>query len=366
MYWNALIFPYRRACELWNGVAQPRPTDYCHYWLTKVSRLAHDAGVRRTRHSRAAAAVLAEHIERLRETESVLSRTADDVRRARAYRDEAIRAAVAAGLSLRQIGGALGLSAQGVNATLPRGPAVYDAIGATYSQTRHADPRIQAAIWGALGDATSVVNLGAGAGSYEPPQTLLAVEPSLVMIAQRPPGLAPAAVTTADRIPLPDKSVDAALAVLTIHHWGNLDACFAEIRRVARRLVILTWDHEVTRTFWLAHYLPAIIQHDDRIAVPIDALRRKLQTDDVRSVPVPHDCTDGFLGAFWRRPEAYLDPIVRAGISSLCAMDQAILRAGLELLVEDLQSGEWAARHADLRERNELDIGYRLIVADFA
>lgn len=327
---------------------------------------AHHVAVRRTRHNRAEGAVLATQLERLQETETLLSRTADEVRRARACRDEAIRAAVSAGLSLRQIGGALGLSAQGVNATLPRGPAAYDTIGSTYAQTRRSDPRIRDAIWKALGDARSVVNLGAGAGSYEPPQTLLAVEPSVVMISQRPAGLAPAAVTTADRIPLPDKSVDAALAVLTIHHWQNLDACFAEIRRVARRLVVLTWDPDVTRTFWLADYLPAIVEHDDHIAVSVHTLKQELRTQDVRPVLVPHDCVDGFLGAFWRRPEAYLDPVVRAGISSLCAIDQAVLRSGLELLVEDLQSGAWAARHADLLEQDELDIGYRLITADFS
>jgi SAM-dependent methyltransferase len=317
-----------------------------------------------TRHDRATDQLLEQHLQSLERTVAAMEIANDAVRSARTARDAAIREAVAAGLSLRQIGGALGLSAQGVNATLAGSSrAVYDAIGQTYSQTRRPDPRVRDAIWTALGDARSVVNVGAGTGSYEPPQTILAVEPSMVMIAQRAPELAPAAVTTAARIPLPDKSVDAALAVLTIHHWSDREACFAELMRVARRVVILTWDQELTDTFWLTDYVPAIIESDAKIAVPIDWICDQLGTSDVRPVPVPWDCTDGFLGAFWRRPEAYLDPVVRNGISTLTRIDQQVMNAGLELLLEDLQSGEWRRRHADLLDLQELDLGYRLIVA---
>jgi SAM-dependent methyltransferase len=306
--------------------------------------------------------VLSEHIERLHLASEAIVATAEEARRARARRDELIREAVGAGLSLRQIGGALGLSAQGV-ATVAAGQPIYDRIGTTYARTRQPDPRIRDAIWAALGEAKSVVNVGAGAGSYEPPQTLLAVEPSLVMVAQRPPGLAPAAVTTAERIPLPDKSVDAALCILTIHHWPDVEAGFREIRRVARSAVVYTWDYEVTRHFWLSQYLPAVNDMDARIEVPIARLRELLDTDDVRPVPVPHDCADGFLGAFWRRPEAYLDPEVRAGISTIARMDQSVVKAGMELLLDDIQSGAWAKRHAELLDKDELDVGYRLVVA---
>lgn len=318
-----------------------------------------------TRHDRASDTVLQEHLERLARTDLAMAAANETIRAARASRDMAIRDAAAAGLSLRQIGGALGLSAQGVNATLSNGRAVYDTIGQTYSQTRRPDPRIRDAIWAALGDAKSVVNVGAGAGSYEPPQTILAVEPSMVMIAQRPPELAPAAVTTAARIPLPDRSVDAALASLTIHHWTDHEACLAELRRVARRIIVFTWDQELSHTFWLTDYVPAIIETDSEVAVPIDWICEQLGTTDVRPVPVPWDCTDGFLGAFWQRPEAYLDPLVRNGISTLTRIDQHALNAGLEVLLEDLQSGAWHRDHAELLELEELDLGYRLIVAEF-
>jgi SAM-dependent methyltransferase len=318
----------------------------------------------KSRHDRAREGVLAEHVEWLRRTELGIEAAAAEMRRAREARDEAMRAAVEAGLSLRQIGEATGLSAQGVNSALSANRAAYDTIGRTYARTRREDPRIRGAIWAAIGNAASVVNVGAGAGNYEPPQTLLAIEPSMVMIAQRPAGLAPAAVTTAERIPLPDKSVDVALASLTVHHWANLEASFEEIRRVARKLVIFTWDHQVTGAFWLVDYIPAILEFDSRIEVPIAWLCETLKTTDVRPVPVPHDCVDGFLGAFWRRPEMYLDPAVRAGISTLSRIDQSAVKAGLELLLEDLQSGAWLERYGYLMELEELDVGYRLLVAE--
>lgn len=315
-----------------------------------------------SRHDRARGTHLAEQLARLQGASAALESAAEAARFARARRDDQIREAVAAGLSLRQIGGALGLSAQGV-ATVAAGRPVYDSIGGTYARTRQPDPRIRDAIWAALGEAKSVVNVGAGAGSYEPPQTLLAVEPSMVMIAQRPPGLAPAAVTTAERIPLPDKSVDAALCILTIHHWPDVEAGFGEIRRVARSVVVYTWDFDVSRHFWLCDYVPAINEADARIEVPIERLCQMLGTGDVRTVPVPHDCADGFLGAFWRRPEAYLDPEVQAGISTFAKLDQSAVKAGLELLLEDIQSGAWTRRYRALLDRDELDVGYRLVVA---
>ena len=241
--------------------------------------------------------------------------------------------------------------------------AVYDRIGVTYAQTRRPDPRIDAAIRRALGGAGSVVNVGAGSGSYEPPETVLAVEPSAVMIGQRPPGLAPAVQATAEAIPLADGEVDAALAVLTVHHWPDLARGFAEMRRVARRIVVLTWDPGMARSFWLsAEYLPdEAVEWDVARCPPLDLVAGLIGDGvEVTPVPVPHDCTDGFFGAFWRRPDAYLDPVVRAGISNLAHLGDALLPA-FDRLAADLESGEWHRRHADLLERPELDLGYRIV-----
>ncbi len=241
--------------------------------------------------------------------------------------------------------------------------AVYDTIGRTYAETRRPDPRIDAAIRRALGGARSVVNVGAGAGSYEPPETVLAVEPSAVMIAQRPAGLAPAVQATAEAIPLADGAVDAALAVLTIHHWPDLGRGFAEMRRVARRIVVLTWDPGMAREFWLsAEYLPDDAVEWDAARCPaLETVTRLIGPGaEATPVPVPHDCTDGFFGAFWRRPEAYLDPVVRAGISNLARFGDALAPA-LDRLAADLESGVWHRRHAGLLGRDELDLGYRIV-----
>lgn len=245
--------------------------------------------------------------------------------------------------------------------------ALYDEIGRSYRRTRRPDPRIAAAIVTALGDVDSVVDVGAGAGAYEPPQTVLAVEPSRVMIDQRPAGAAPVVQAVAEALPLPDRSVDAALAVLTVHHWSDVAAGVAEMRRVARRrLVFFTWWPERVAEFWLlSEYLTAVAEADARRAVPVQQLSRLLgAAADVRSVPVPHDCTDGFGAAYWRRPEAYLDPEVRAGVSVLATADAGALREGLQRLEEDLRSGEWYRRHEDLLQAEALDVGYCVVSVD--
>ena len=245
---------------------------------------------------------------------------------------------------------------------LPVGSA-YDALGHGYAHTRVPDPRIQAQIWRALGDAATVVNVGAGTGSYEPPTTILAVEPSAVMAAQRPAGMAPVAITDASRIPLPDDAVDAALAVLTIHHWPDLEAGIAELRRVARRIVILTWDDHVTSQFWLFRdYLPAAAALDHELCVPISRLTELLGTARIEMVSVPHDCVDGFACAYWRRPEAYLDAGVRANITSLARIESS-LSAGLDRLATDLASGAWHERNNALLNLDEIDLGYRLVIS---
>jgi SAM-dependent methyltransferase len=241
--------------------------------------------------------------------------------------------------------------------------ARYDAIGRTYTATRQTEPRIAARIWAALGDARTVVNVGAGTGSYEPPdREVTAVEPSEVMIAQRPPHAAPAVQASAEALPFADDSFDAAMAVLTLHHWTDWRAGCAELKRVAReRVVVFSWDPTFRGRMWLsAEYFEALSWQDvaDFPSLPDQAAALDA---DIEVVPIPWDCRDGFFSAFWRRPEAYLDPAVRAGISTM-ARREAELADGLARLRADLDSGEWARRHADLLELEELDVGYRLLI----
>jgi SAM-dependent methyltransferase len=244
---------------------------------------------------------------------------------------------------------------------------LYDRIGEGYTATRRPDPRIAARIDAALGDAVTVVNVGAGTGSYEPAgRSVTAVEPSEVMIAQRPAGSAPVVRAAAEALPFPDRSFDAAMAVWTVHHWDDPAAGLAELGRVARgRVVIATWDPAFASGFWLtARYLPRAREHDvGRFPGPAAigaALGRSLS---VEPIPIPRDCADGFIGAFWARPEAYLDPAVRAGISTLAGAPEGTHDEGLARLAADLESGEWEARFGHLRGVEEVDLGYRLVVA---
>jgi hypothetical protein len=249
--------------------------------------------------------------------------------------------------------------------------ATYDTLGATYARTRRPDPRIAARIHAALGDdITGVLNVGAGTGPYEPPETVLAVEPSRVMLDQRPPGAAPGVQAVAERLPLRDGAVDAVMALLTVHHWSDLAAGIGELRRVARRRVaVLTWDQDVFRDrFWLVReYLPEAAAYDDARAVPaVPAGRLAALLGGARqeTVPVPHDCTDGFAAAYWRRPHAYLDPRVRAGASLFARTGEDVIAPGLARLADDLASGRWHTRHAGLLALDTVDVGYRLLVAD--
>lgn len=246
----------------------------------------------------------------------------------------------------------------------PSPGVLYDTIGRGYAARRRPDPRVAARIHAALGDARSVVNVGAGAGSYEPEdRRVAAVEPSQVMVRQRPPGAAPAVRATAEALPLRDQSFDAALAVLTLHHWPSWRRGVAELRRVARRrVVILTYD-AASPGFWLtADYFPSIAAADRATFAPIGELADALGGARVEPVPIPADCTDGFLGAHWRRPAAYLDPGVRAGISAFARM--ADPAPALARLAADLADGEWERRHGRHLPPDELDIGYRLVIAD--
>lgn len=240
--------------------------------------------------------------------------------------------------------------------------AAYDEIGRDYAQLRRPDPRIAAAIRRALGDVRSVINVGAGTGSYEPSDCqVLAIEPSDVMIDQRPPGAAPCRKGMAEALPVADASFDAAMAILTIHHWQDWRAGLAELRRVARqRIVLLTCEPRLD-DFWLARdYLPALTALDDQIMPPLADLQAELGPASIVPIPIPHDCTDGFLCAYWRRPEAYLDPARRAGISSFARIGDP--GPALARLADDLATGRWHAANADILNRESMDFGYRLLV----
>lgn len=241
--------------------------------------------------------------------------------------------------------------------------ALYDQIGKGYARRRQPDPRIAKTIHDALGKAQSVLNVGAGTGSYEPTdRQVTALEPSAEMIRQRPPEAAKAYQGVAEDLPFADRQFDAAMAVLTVHHWTDFDAGLREMRRVAKdRVVILTFDPE-SDYFWLADYIPEIIALDQPIMPRLSAFEGVLGDVTVEPVAIPRDCTDGFLGAYWRRPEAYLDKAVRSAISTFAKLDD--VTESMKRLEDDLASGAWEAQYGHLLQEEYLDIGYRLVVGD--
>lgn len=249
--------------------------------------------------------------------------------------------------------------------------ADYDCIGDGYARVRVPDPRIAALIEASLGDAVSVVNVGSGSGSYESPgRRVIALEPSEAMIRQRPRDAAPAVLGTAESLPLLDASVDACTAFLTVHHWRDPSRGLRELRRVARqRVVILTYVEGAVpeEQRWLTHYYFPRIEYVDRQLFPRAEdgfYQEALGPVAFVPVPIPSDCTDGFLDAYWARPESYLDERVRAGISGCRLLAADVLASGLERLERDLRDGSWDARHGHLRTLNEFDAGIRLVVAD--
>jgi SAM-dependent methyltransferase len=239
----------------------------------------------------------------------------------------------------------------------------YDTIGCGYVTHRQPDPRIAAQIWTAVGDARRIVNVGAGAGSYERRErSMVAVEPSAVMVAQRPPDAAPVVRAAAEALPFPDRSFDAALALLTIHHWDDLPAGLAELCRVAPRRILFTFDPAMHDSLWVfTEYVPAALGLADE--APLDLVVDALGAERVDVIPIPADCTDGFATAYWRRPEQYLSPLARANISAFARLPAAEVEPGMERLRADLASGAWQARHSDLLDQESMDLGLRLVIS---
>jgi SAM-dependent methyltransferase len=242
---------------------------------------------------------------------------------------------------------------------------LYDTIGATYTVTRRTEPRIAARIWAALGDAKTVLNVGAGTGSYEPlDRNVLAVEPSALMRSQRPADAAPCLSGSAEHLPFDDQSFDAAMAVCTVHHWQDPIAGLRELRRVARRVVVFLFDTSDPSHFWLTRdYMPefANLRMRKVLASPTElagAIGARMEP-----VLVPWDCADGFFEAYWRRPEAYLDEGVRRGISIWDAIGPAAERRTVDALRRDLASGQWMKRNGDLVDLDAAELGCRLLIA---
>lgn len=248
------------------------------------------------------------------------------------------------------------------------GAARYDTIGQGYSRTRREDPRFRARIHAALGNARTVVNVGAGTGAYEPrDRHVVAIEPSDVMAAQRPRDLTPAIRATAGSIPLRDGAVDAAMAILSIHHWDEeLEMGIRELRRVARGpVVILTYAAAVSGSMWLmADYLPEVAALDHRIFPSPEAIAQWLGGEvRIETIPIPRDTPDWMLGSFWAHPERVLDADARAATSGFARMAGEVVDRVVSEVARDLKSGLWDARYGHLRTLEEFDAGLRLVIA---
>lgn len=239
--------------------------------------------------------------------------------------------------------------------------ARYDTIGVNYAELRRPDHRIAAAIDQALGSARTILNVGAGTGSYEPTnRQVMAVEPSIEMIRKRKASAAPVVQASAGSLPFDDLSFDAAMAILTIHHWPDKAAGLREMRRVTRgAIVLLTFDP--SHRPWLTDYFPELVTLDEGQMPKMSEYADCIGKVTIRPVLVPHDCTDGFLYAYWSRPEAYLDARIRSGSSSFWSIKG--MDAGIARLSHDLATGEWDRKHGYLRSQLDYDAGYRLVIA---
>jgi len=244
----------------------------------------------------------------------------------------------------------------------------YERHGRTYAQHRRPDPRIAARIHAALGDARTVLNVGAGTGSYEPrDRWLLAVEPSATMRAQRPAGAAPALDASAEALPFDDDTFDAAMACVTIHHWAPAAAGLAELRRVARGpVVVFTFELDALPAWQLEYLREGLALERPRFLAIEDVAAALGGRTRVERIPTPGDCVDGFFEAFWRRPEALLDPAVRGAQSMWALLEPGVEQRMVQRLADALDSGAWDAAHGHLREQQSFDGSLRLVVSEGA
>jgi hypothetical protein len=246
----------------------------------------------------------------------------------------------------------------------PAGDFDYEAHGRTYATVRRPDQRIAALVHDALGSARTVLNVGAGAGSYEPSdRQVVAVEPSATMRSQRRPDLAPAVDGVAERLPFDADSFDAAMAMITLHQWPEPFAGLAEMRRVSRGpVVVLTFDGDSLDRLWLGEYCPELFEAEQRRYPRIEKIAQALgPRTEVLEVPIPLDCTDGFTETYYGRPEMFLDPAVRACQSAWGFVDQPAIDRGLATLATDLDSGAWDERFGALRTQPQFVGALRLI-----
>ncbi len=246
----------------------------------------------------------------------------------------------------------------------------YDRIGRGYSNYRREDPELRRRLHGALGPARSVVNVGAGAGSYEPDDRhVIAIEPSDVMAAQRPPDRPPAIKAYADSLPIRDGGVDAAMAVLSLHHWDDgREAGVREMRRVARESVVLvTYDPRVCGRMWLmADYLPEVAEMDHAIFPLPEVIAGWLGGARIEIVPTSAATPDWNLGSFWAHPERVLDEGARNATSGFARQPREVVERVVTNVRRDLDDGTWDRKHGHLRQLDELDVGLRLIIASAA
>ncbi len=238
----------------------------------------------------------------------------------------------------------------------------YDTIGVDYSRHRRPDPRWAARITAALEGAERIIDVGAGTGSYEPADRfVVALDASAVMLSHHRGTRR--VLGAAEQLPFRDGEFDAALAVFTVHHWRDPAGGLAELRRVAHRQVILTFDHDMENRFWLGDYVPAMRSQEHSWAATIEGVTDHLAGAEVHAMPVPRDCIDGFMAAYWCRPERYLDPTVRANISGLALLPSRDVDPGMARLRADLETGRWHERYCHLLALDSFDAGYRLVVA---
>ncbi|EDX82393.1 Methyltransferase domain family [Synechococcus sp. PCC 7335] len=252
----------------------------------------------------------------------------------------------------------------------------YDAIGASYAQTRQSDPRIAHTLLRILEleEGAIVADIGAGTGSYASVLAnygcqVIAVEPSTVMRSQ---AIAQPNIqwvdAYAEALPLSDCSVSAAIVMLALHHFKDYQQALREIQRITggRKVVLFTYDPDAITRFWLTQYFPSFVEDVQATFRPIEALRAEVETITAHPVrvepfPLPYDLSDSFAAVGWGRPELYLDNSIRNGISSFAKLSDRELEQGLSKLRKDVGTGLWDERNGHLRKQSQYDAGYQFL-----